>query len=171
MYTHQTGCPNAPSRRYPGMGLPDAVPGVDVPGVPGMILNNKNYAENIQEFQKDPDHYNGIVRIFPKKLEFFTRENKPIAAINAYGVILSFSICGGKKHYGMAWNKGPEIEYFGINGDLDLLDDLRKYRVSERYIDTRKDGGIFSAFPDHEYRYYRGILNKINPEKWDGDLA
>jgi len=121
-----------------------------------MILNNKDYAENIQEFQKDPDHYNGIVRIFPKKLEFFTRENKPIAAINAYGVILSFSIRDGKKHYGMAWCDGPEIEYFGINGSLGLLDDLRKYRVSEKYIDTRKDGGKFSAFPDHDYRYYRG---------------
>jgi len=39
MFTHRTGCHNAPSRRYPGMDLPDAVPGLDVPGVPVMAIH------------------------------------------------------------------------------------------------------------------------------------
>lgn len=118
-------------------------------------INGCFFAESEDEYRKDPRKYRGIVKRYSRKLEFFDKSGNPVAAINKSGVILEFSIKNGKSVYGFAWKDGAAYALFKKPGLLDIRTDLKRISrgVIEKRIDTRKDGGMFSAFPDDEYWY------------------
>jgi hypothetical protein len=116
-------------------------------------INNLYFAESEAEYNKSPSKYWGFVKKYPRKMEFYDFKGKPQAAINKYGVIISFNIVNGEKKYGYPTESTAKFlgqtEMFGHKKDLRRI----SQKVLEKKIDTRPMGGMIMAFPDDEYWY------------------
>ncbi len=125
--------------------------------MPALVtINGKEYGNSITDLRTSKGKYAGFIRRYKDRVEIYDSNEKPLACLNRYGVLLGFSkdAATGEKHYKVIFRDDPIYQIVGKN----IQDDLKSitYRVKEDYIDTRKDGGIFSAFPNHEYSYCRG---------------
>lgn len=118
-------------------------------------INGCFFAESDEEYRKNPKKYRGFVKRYSRTMEFFDKNGAPVAAINKFGVILEFTIRNGKKEFGFAWKDGTAYSLFKKPGLLSIKQDLKRISrtVLEKTVDTRRDGGMFSAFPDDEYWY------------------
>jgi hypothetical protein len=113
-----------------------------------ITINKHDYAEPGEPLL--PSHY-GYVKRYSDKMEFYNLEKSPLFAINSHAVSFLFEIQNGKKMYKMLYRDHPIYQIVGN----DVQNDVRKACVQriEKYVDTRKYGGMFSAFPDHTYRF------------------
>ncbi len=119
-----------------------------------ITFNNLHFAESNTDFKLHPERYDGVVRRYKNKLEIFDKTLSSMAVINQFGVLFGFSKdSDGNKKYRFLFHDDPLYVMFG--GYSKFRDDLQKVciRTKEQYIDTTKDGGMFAAFPNHEYRF------------------
>ena len=116
-------------------------------------LNNKQFAESAVDYKLNPSAYSGVIRRYKTKLEIFDKTLSLVATINRYGVPCATSInADGVKVHKFAFSDNP---IFDVTGGRIQISDLRDIcrGIKEHYINTIPDGGMFKAFPDHEYRY------------------
>jgi hypothetical protein len=122
-----------------------------------VVINNREYANSITDLRLGKGKYSGYIRRYKDRIEIYDSSEKPVACLNKYGVLLGFSKdrVTGEKHYKVIFRGDPIYQIIGKN----ILEDLKNItiRVKEDYIDTRKDGGMFSAFPNHEYAFVGGM--------------
>ena len=117
-----------------------------------VTLNGHKFAESITDLKYNPKNYEGYVRRYKNALEIYAPDMSPLVVINRYGVILGFTKdATGKKAYRVLFRDDPLLVQYGRN----LITDLKNIALerTEHYIDTRKNGGMFSAYPDHLYRF------------------
>ena len=117
-----------------------------------ITLNGHHFASSIVDMKYNPALYEGYCRRYKNKIEIYNPDMSPLAVINQYGVLLGFSKNeAGEKQYRILFNDDPLYVKLCKN----IFSDLRNIAlgIDEHYIDTRKDGGMFSAYPSHEYRF------------------
>lgn len=118
-------------------------------------INNQVYANSITDLRLGRGKFAGFIRRYKDRIEIYDASEKPLAVLNKYGVLLGFSKDEktGEKHYKVIFRDDPVYQILGKN----VLEDIKNitYRVKEDYIDTRKDGGMFSAYPNHEYAFMK----------------
>ena len=117
-----------------------------------ITINNLKFADNFVDLKMHPEMYYGVCRRYKNKLELYTAKNEALAAINRYGVLIGFTKTDDKKSYRFLFSDDPI--YRLLHGPS-FGDDLsRIYRSKhEHYINTIPDGGMFEAYPDHEYTF------------------
>jgi len=115
-------------------------------------LNNKQFAESAVDYKLNPSEYSGVIRRYKTKLEIFDKSLSLVATINRYGVLCCTKMVNGEKSHSFAFGDNP---VYDITGGQITISDLRDIcrGIKEHYINTIPDGGMFKAFPDHEYRY------------------
>ncbi len=119
-----------------------------------ITFNNLHFAESNVDFKLHPDQYAGVARRYKRKIELFDKDLSPMAVVSKFGILYGFSKDeSGNKKYRFLFRDDPLYVMFG--GYAQFQVDLQNVcmRVKEHYIDTTKDGGIISAFPDHEYMF------------------
>ena len=116
-------------------------------------LNDKQFAENAVDYKLNPSAYSGVIRRYKTKLEIFDKTLSLVATINRYGVLCKSTINdkGEKVHSFAHWDN----PVYDVTGGKIQISDLRDIcrGIKEHYINTIPDGGMFKAYPDHEYRY------------------
>ena len=116
-------------------------------------INDKKFADNAVDYKMHPDLYDGMIRRYATRLDIFDKSLTLVATINKHGVLIGATMDdNGKNKYRFVFRDDP---VFAVVGGQISHNDLRAIctGISEKYINTIPDGGKFSAFPDHTYRY------------------
>ena len=117
-----------------------------------ITLNGHNFAENITDMKYHKNQVEGYCRRYKNKIEIYNPDMSPLAVINRFGVLFGYSKdATGNKAYKFLFHDDPLYIRLGKN----LQADLRKlaFGLKEHHINTIPEGGLFSAYPDHEYRF------------------